>query len=118
LAESRRDMLDRQTSPVELRRLVLSVLVRKEAYGVEIAAALAAHLAAVEEPEIPEGAVYPALRWLERHGLAVTHWVDVGEAAPRRRYYSLTPRGARAAARDELGKARPHPRPSTWAARP
>lgn len=110
-------MLDHQTSPVEIRRLVLNLLVRKEAYGVEIAAAVAAQLAAGEESEIPEGAVYPALRWLERRGLAVTHWVDVGETAPRRRYYSLTPRGARIAARDELGKARPHPRPSTSAAR-
>ncbi len=109
-------MLDRQTSPEELRALVLSVLVRKEAYGVEVAAALAARLAG-DESEIPEGAVYPALRWLERHGLAVTHWVDVGEATPRRRYYSLTPQGARIAARDGLGNAPPHPRPLTSAAR-
>ena len=113
--------MDRQISQTELRGFVLDVLARREAYGVEIAAALAAHLAAnpgaTEASDFPEGAVYPALRWLERHGLAVTHWVDVGEAAPRRRYYSLTPKGARVVARDGLGTAQPEPRPSMSAAR-
>ena len=54
-------------SQEELRGLVLSILVRREAYGVEIAAALAVQLApAAEGSDLPEGAVYPALRWLER----------------------------------------------------
>ena len=112
--------MSRQMSQAERRGLVLSILARREAYGVEIAAALVAHPAAADEadePDVPEGAVYPALRWLERHGLAVTHWVDVGEGAPRRRYYRLTPRGARVAARDGLGMAQPDPRPSMSAAR-
>jgi PadR family transcriptional regulator PadR len=109
--------VDRQISQTELRGFVLDVLARREAYGVEIAAALAAHMAATDASDFPEGAIYPALRWLERHGLAMTHWVDVGEAAPRRRYYSLTPKGARVAARDGLGKAQPEPRPSMSAAR-
>ncbi len=108
MAESRRDQLDRQTSPVELRRLVLGVLVRKEAYGLEIAAALSPRSPAVESPEWPEGSVYPALRWLERHGLALTQWVDVGEGAPRRRYYSLTPKGERVAARGALSEPNPN----------
>jgi PadR family transcriptional regulator PadR len=108
-------------SQVELRGFVLGILARREAYGVEIATALAAHPAAADEadePDMDEGAVYPALRWLERQGLAVTHWVDVGEGAPRRRYYRLTPAGQRAAARDGLAKQQPRPRPSMSAARP
>jgi PadR family transcriptional regulator PadR len=105
-----------QISQSELRGLVLGILARREAYGVEIAAALAAQPAG-EMPDIAEGAVYPALRWLERQGLAVTHWVEVGEGAPRRRYYRLTPRGARVAARDGLGKTRPQPHPSVSAVR-
>jgi DNA-binding PadR family transcriptional regulator len=109
--------VDRQISQTELRGFVLGILTRREAYGVEIAAALAAHLSATDASDFAEGAVYPALRWLERHGLAATHWVDIGEAAPRRRYYSLTPKGARVAARDGLGEARPHPRPTASAAR-
>ena len=106
-----------QISQEELRGFVLGILARREAYGVEIATALAAQ-PATEMPEMDEGAVYPALRWLERHGLAVTHWVEVGEGAPRRRYYGLTPAGERAAARDGLAKLQPHPRPSISAARP
>ena len=108
--------MSRQMSQAELRGLVLGILARREAYGVEIAAALAAQPAA-EMPDIAEGAVYPALRWLERTGLAATRWVDVGEGAPRRRYYRLTPKGVSVAARDGLGRTHPHPRPSMSAAR-
>jgi PadR family transcriptional regulator PadR len=105
-------------SQVELRGLVLGILVRHEAYGVEIAAALAARPASsAEGSDLPEGAVYPALRWLERHGLALTHWVDVGAGAPRRRYYVLTPKGARVAAQQALRNPHSRLRPSLSAVR-
>jgi DNA-binding PadR family transcriptional regulator len=98
-------------SQAELRGLVLSILARREAYGVEIAAMLSARPGATDAAEVPEGAVYPVLRWIERMGLAATRWVDVGEAAPRRRYYLLTPLGEKAAARYAPGQGHPHPRP-------
>ena len=91
--------MDRQPSPEELRQLVLGVLVRREAYGVEIAAALEARLRASDGPELAEGSIYPVLRRLERDGLLIARWVEIGEGAPRRRYYTLTPAGERQAAR-------------------
>ena len=113
--------MDRQISPGELRQLVLGVLAHHDSYGIEIAASIAAQLdVAPAGPEFPEGSVYPALRWLERHGLALAHWVEVGEGAPRRRYYSLTPRGRRVAAVEGQRSPKPHPQrpPSASAARP
>ena len=110
--------MGRQIAQEELRNLVLGILARRESYGVEIAAALTTRRAALDDgSDLPEGAVYPALRWLERQGLARTHWVDVGEGAPRRRYYVLTPRGAQAAAREALRSPEARPRPSLAAVR-
>ena len=90
-------------SPQELRALVLRMVARREMYGVEIAAALAAHLRAsdgaeAEAIELAEGSVYPALRRIERDGLLSAHWVEIGDGVPRRRYYVLTPAGVRHAA--------------------
>jgi PadR family transcriptional regulator PadR len=102
--------MDRQMSSEELRELVLGILVRREAYGVEIAAALASRLPSrSEDADLPEGSVYPALRWLERHGLAVSHWVDLGQTAPRRRYYCLTAKGKRVSARHAVAGPNPQP---------
>jgi DNA-binding PadR family transcriptional regulator len=91
-------------SQKDLRALVLGLLARREMYGYEIAAALAAQLRAsdgaeTETIELAEGSVYPALRRLERDGLLSARWVEIGEGAPRRRYYVLTPAGERQAAR-------------------
>lgn len=51
---------------------------------------------------LPSGTVYPALRRLERDGLASSQWEDEDIAAeqqrPARRYYRVTPLGKRAAA--------------------
>lgn len=48
--------MDRQMSSEELRELVLGILVRREAYGVEIAAALASRLPSrSEDADLPEG---------------------------------------------------------------
>ena len=86
----------------DLRALVLGLLARHEMHGYEIAMTLAVRLhageAATETIELAEGSVYPALRRLERDGLLRAHWVEIGEGAPRRRYYALTPAGERQAA--------------------
>ena len=88
----------------DIRAFVLGLLARREMYGYEIAAALAAQRQASDEDtaegiELAEGSVYPALRRLERDGLLSARWVEIGEGAPRRRYYVLTPAGVRQAAR-------------------
>jgi DNA-binding PadR family transcriptional regulator len=107
-------------SQEELRQLVLGVLTRGDACGIEVAASVADELASGDRIGFAEGSVYAALRWLERQGLALARWVEVGEGAPRRRYYSLTPRGRRVAAAQGSRSPNPHPqpRPSAWAARP
>jgi PadR family transcriptional regulator PadR len=107
--------MERQPAGRDLRCLVLDILGRREAYGYEVAESLRA---TIEGLDLAEGSVYPALRRLERDGLASGHWVDVGADVPRRRYYSLTPKGLAvlasrrpagqaAAARRTLGEVRP-----------
>jgi PadR family transcriptional regulator PadR len=76
---------------------ILDLLCRREMYGYEIAQAISLAATAGEPASFHEGGVYPALRRLERDGLLAAHWIEIGEKVPRRRYYSLTPRGAEAA---------------------
>jgi PadR family transcriptional regulator, regulatory protein PadR len=45
--------------------------------------------------DLPEGTIYPALHRLERAGLLVSSWSEVN--GRRRRSYSLTPGGKKAA---------------------
>jgi DNA-binding PadR family transcriptional regulator len=49
---------------------------------------------------LPSGTVYPTLGRLKTSGLVRSHWEDQRvaerEGRPRRRYYELTPAGARA----------------------
>ena len=68
--------------------VVLSVLSRGEAYGVEIldAAQAAGDLVA-------EGAIYQLLNRLEREGKLKSRWDTDGSAGHPRRYYSLTDDG-------------------------
>jgi len=94
----------RQPRGLAVRSLILSILGRREAYGCEVAAELGR---AAETADLPEGCVYPALRRLERDGLATGHWVEVGGEIPRRRYYVLTPKGLA-----ELDLLRPAQRPA------
>ena len=74
--------------------LILGLISRREMYGYEIVAELRATTKGTID--LPEGTVYPALRRLERDGMVVGHWVEVGAGAPRRRYYRLTLDGERA----------------------
>ena len=81
----------------DIRAFVLGLLARREMYGYEIVAEM--RRSTEERIELAEGSVYPALRRLERDGLLSARWVEIGEGAPRRRYYVLTPAGVRQAAR-------------------
>ncbi len=69
---------------------VLHALARGCEYGFDI----------MEETGLSSGTIYPALDRLERRGLAHSEWEDarVAQAAkrPPRRYYRITPDGARA----------------------
>ena len=77
---------------LELRRgvLVLTVLsqLRTAQYGYSLRQALAG-----EGMPIEEGTLYPLLRRLESLGLLVSEWRI--EDGPPRRYYTLSPEGAR-----------------------
>jgi PadR family transcriptional regulator PadR len=75
--------------------LLLGLLADREMYGYELLSELRKR--SDDVIDLPEGTVYPALRRLERQGLIGGRWVDVG-SGPRRRYYSLTPKGQRALA--------------------
>jgi len=76
----------------ELRRgvLVLAVLsqLRTPQYGYSLRQALAE-----QEMSIEEGTLYPLLRRLESQGLLASEWRI--EEGPPRRYYTLSPEGAR-----------------------
>jgi PadR family transcriptional regulator, regulatory protein PadR len=56
----------------------------------------------MERTSLPSGTVYPALSRLERDGLVRSSWEDPAKAhddrRPPRRYYRITPQGARALA--------------------
>ena len=77
---------------LELRRgvLVLAVLSRLQTpqYGYSLRQALA-----TEGMPIEEGTLYPLLRRLESQGLLASEWRI--EEGPPRRYYTLSPEGAR-----------------------
>jgi DNA-binding PadR family transcriptional regulator len=89
--------VSRHPNADELRSLALGILARREMYGYEVAA----HLALTDEAKgLPAGSVYPALRSLERAGLALGRWVEVGPDVPRRRYYALTPAGQSVASKE------------------
>lgn len=76
----------------ELRRgvLVLAVLsqLRTAQYGYSLRQALAERGMPIEE-----GTLYPLMRRLEDQGLLVSDWRI--EEGPPRRYYKLSPKGAR-----------------------
>jgi DNA-binding PadR family transcriptional regulator len=93
--------------PGTLPAEVLGMLSVREMYGFEIVRSIEAGLARktgvagggfAGRGLIREGDVYPALRRLEQYGLVCGRWVEIGEDVPRRRYYTLTPRGVRVAA--------------------
>jgi len=73
--------------------LVLAVLATGPSHGYGLIEALRDRSGGVFD--LPEGSVYPALHRLERAGLVASGWSEVG--GRRRRVYSLTVSGRRAA---------------------
>jgi DNA-binding PadR family transcriptional regulator len=71
--------------------LLLSVVAKAPGHGYAIAEALRAESHALLD--LAEGTLYPALHRLERAGLIVGRWSEVG--GRRRRVYQLTAKGQR-----------------------
>jgi DNA-binding PadR family transcriptional regulator len=86
---------------LELVGLVLRALYLREMCGVDVA-----NLLVDQGLGLSEGSVYAILRGLERTGLAIGVWVDVGAGVPRRRFYRLTPKGETAASRSSAQRRR------------
>jgi DNA-binding PadR family transcriptional regulator len=78
-----------------LENLVLAVLERGPAHGLEVLRRLEA--AGAGSLHLKEGTLYPALYRLEESGLVKADWEDNTRRArgPRRRIYRLTPKGKR-----------------------
>ena len=70
--------------------LILKALSRKPDHGYGIARWLKETSA--EAFQVEEGALYPALRRMEKKGLIVSDW-DVTETGREAKYYRLTPEG-------------------------
>jgi len=74
--------------------LLLSLLARAEMYGYEILQEASRRSASAFT--LKEGTLYPALHHLEQKGLIRAVW-RTGDNGRERKYYSLTPKGRRAA---------------------
>jgi len=91
-------MFTRSLVGASLRPLLLSILAGGEAYGYQIIQGVqklsGGHI------HWTTGTLYPLLHRLENEGLITSVWRE-GEAAPRRKYYALTPKGERALAAEK-----------------
>jgi len=78
-----------------LESLVLSVLERGPAHGLEVIRRL--ELAGCGALKLKEGTLYPALYRMEESRLLKAEWEDTPDRqrGPRRRIYRLTPKGKR-----------------------
>jgi PadR family transcriptional regulator len=86
--------IDREFLKGSISLLLLSLLSRGEMYGYEIlqeASRRSANAFALKE-----GTLYPALHQLEKQGLIHARW-RTGDNGRERKYYSLTPKGKKAA---------------------
>jgi PadR family transcriptional regulator, regulatory protein PadR len=81
-----RGQLLKGTTPL----LVLTVLRDGELYGYEIAQRIRERSGGAFAPS--EGSLYPALHALETDGALTATWRE-SDKGPRRRYYSITPKG-------------------------
>jgi PadR family transcriptional regulator PadR len=79
----------------QLRRgsLDLAILLTASA-GPRYGLAIIQHLEAFTDLVVTEGTIYPILGRLTREGLLEAQWIDDESPHPRK-YYRLTPRGAR-----------------------
>ena len=87
--------IERDALRGHLENLILAVLERGEAHGLEVLRRLEA--AGCGALSLKEGTLYPALYRLEENGAVKAQWEDNAERArgPRRRIYRLTPKGKR-----------------------
>ncbi len=83
-------MIPKALVAASLKPFILSILAEGESYGYEIIQ----HVHALTDGQIrwTTSSLYPVLHSLENKGLLESSW-RAAEAAPRRKYYQLTPKG-------------------------
>ena len=86
-------MIQKPLIAASLRPFILSIIAKGESYGYEIIHRVQQITAG--EILYTASTLYPVLHALENDGLLESFWQEV-EKAPRRKYYRLTPRGAKA----------------------
>lgn len=91
-------MFPKALANASLRPMVLSILADGESYGYEIINRI--HQLTGGDVQWTTGTLYPFLHSLENAGLVTSRW-HAGENAPRRKYYSLTEKGAEMLAREQ-----------------
>ncbi|MBK8284408.1 MAG: PadR family transcriptional regulator [Ahniella sp.] len=82
--------IGRELKKGSLELVVLSRLVRGEAYGYEIVSELSARTQGVFD--ITDSTLYPVLYRLERAGFVSIRWETQNRGVPRK-YYQITPKG-------------------------
>jgi len=87
--------IDREFLKGSISLLLLNLLSRGEMYGYEILQEASRRSA--NAFEFKEGTLYPALHQLEKKGQIKSEW-RTAENGRERKYYSLTPKGRKAAA--------------------
>jgi PadR family transcriptional regulator PadR len=86
--------IDRELLKGSVSLLLLTLLSRGEMYGYEILQEASRRSA--NAFLLKEGTLYPALHHLEKRDLVSAEW-RTGENGRERKYYSLTPKGRKAA---------------------
>lgn len=88
------------TSLSALGEDILTVLLGRELYGLQISKAI--EESSYGQRKIGVGSLYPTLRRLEKKGFIISHWeTKEGDkqnkrSGARRRYYRITPAGSKA----------------------
>jgi PadR family transcriptional regulator PadR len=86
-------MIQKPLIAASLRPFILSTVAERETYGYEIIHRVQQLTAG--EILYTASTLYPVLHELENDGMLESFWREV-EKAPRRKYYRLTPKGAKA----------------------
>lgn len=91
---------DRQLLKGSIAILLLKLLSEREMYGYEIIQE--ARRRSADAFQFKEGTLYPALHQLYKRGYLRSEW-RIGTNGRRRKYYSITPAGRRAAREGQRG---------------
>jgi len=83
-------MLNKDLMAATIRPAVLAVLAQRESYGYEIIKEV--RVLSNEQVEWAEGALYPMLHRMERHGLIESYW-RTADNGRKRKYYRLNNSG-------------------------